>query len=121
MSRKKPIQLKPCPFCGKDDFLSMWRPPVRGRRERFAVTCTYCGASGHIGEDADEARALWDCRAERTCRDLSDEGLAFVCSECGTRVITGARGSFEANIVDADGHGRHPSFCPVCGARAVRA
>lgn len=94
--------LLPCPFCGGEakEFTGEDAAP-----HRWTVECGRCGA--HVGSDTrHKARAKWNRRAERTCRDLNPPSCRdFECSECG-----------ESNEFTP---GFMPNYCPNCGARVV--
>lgn len=102
--------LKPCPFCGGSAEL------VPLGNLAYKARCTNCMAEVshmHIGlkymgddEKKAEAAAVWNRRAERTCRDFggeegtNGEGYDFACSLCG----------YCCDLPQ-------PNFCPSCGAR----
>jgi Lar family restriction alleviation protein len=44
-------ELKPCPFCGSIDRISIRRPMQTARSHRFAVWCDTCGIWGPSGMD----------------------------------------------------------------------
>ena len=99
--------LKPCPFCGGEakEFTGEDAAP-----HRWTVECDSCGA--HVGSDTrHKARAKWNRRAERTCRDVYPDTGWFQCSECG--VFVGEYGVTNATSPIPI------TFCPNCGARVV--
>lgn len=99
------IELKPCPFCGGEPRLV----------EEISLAKVACMNRGCDVEpetpwfwSVDEAAEAWNTRAERTCRNMVEDGTGFKCSEC------------EAHI-SAWWITRFPrfSFCPNCGAKVV--
>ena len=106
--------LGPCPFCGGDakEFTGEDAAP-----HRWTVECDSCGA--HVGSDTrHKARAKWNRRAERTCRDTDYDTGSITCSECGE--IT--RNTLFWAEVDGGWtvKGHRPRFCSNCGARVVK-
>lgn len=57
----------------------------------------------------------WNRRAERTCRNVSNDPLGFRCSECGAEDYV--RGG---SAIWRDGGPDDISYCPGCGARITR-
>lgn len=99
-----------CPFCGGEakEFTGEDAAP-----HRWTVECDSCGA--HVGSDTrHKARAKWNRRAERTCRNASFDPECFRCSECGAEDYTSDSLTMwhEGGPVDI-------CYCPVCGARIV--
>ena len=102
--------LKPCPFCGGDakEFTGEDAAP-----HRWTVECDSCGA--HVGSDTrHKARAKWNRRSERTCRNASLDPLDFKCSECGAEDYVDG-----GTIVWVDGGPQDASYCPHCGCKVV--
>lgn len=99
------IALKPCPFCGSE--ARFWRTGRYGDGFRTAVKCRSCEA--RIPSDKcmtpdgaeREAAERWNRRAERTCRNVSEEPDMFQCSACG----------FSCDFA--------LSYCGGCGAKVV--
>lgn len=60
------MELKPCPFCGRDDHLEV----VPGGLS--FVTCNACEACGPDAETGDEARRLWNVRHEERGEEAND-------------------------------------------------
>jgi hypothetical protein len=125
-------ELKPCPFCGKDatSFSESQGWDVYGNNEyRAYAGCTNdkCGIGidlWHTGDDMcderddgaetaslleDKAIAIWNTRAERTCRD--DGVGVFRCTACG---------AFAKRVAVMDCRGAIPiRYCPNCGSKVV--
>lgn len=51
-------RLKPCPYCGSHEVELRWTG------EMARVYCDKCGACGGFGDRPNEARELWNRRAE---------------------------------------------------------
>jgi len=54
-------EVKPCPFCGGEATMDY---RFEDDPSGFVVYCTKCGVHGYYCEDADEAVAKWNTRAE---------------------------------------------------------
>ena len=101
--------LKPCPFCGGEAvFHDCLRPP---ETYPCRVYCDNCWAEvGGYSTEA-EAIAVWNSRAERTCkqeeRGWGTEGdHARVWLTCGHDCMV-------PTVQDL------PNYCPNCGAKVV--
>lgn len=112
------MRLKPCPFCGGDakEFTGEDAAP-----HRWTVECDSCGA--HVGSDTrHKARAKWNSRAERTCRNELDgqyDEATFKCSECGYECEVSVPFAPAPYSGDTDWDCELPKHCPGCGAMVV--
>lgn len=110
-------ELSPCPFC-KGERITMTYEYDDAIKVYFAqLQCLICGSYGPIGfgdtkeEASEDARWVWNRRAERTCHLIDcppstcarKEGWATwpKCSECGEAVR------------------RKANYCSNCGAKVV--
>lgn len=62
-----PAQLKPCPFCGRDDVLSTWNgcsTPGMEDCGYWSTGCSSCGIEFHR-DDQEAAESDWNSRDER--------------------------------------------------------
>ena len=123
---EKQSDLKPCPFCGGDAKLRHDYSSESGgwyvidclnhgcmRSERSA----WEGQQVSTGWRKTESEAIeaWNTRAERTCRNLSDDDNWFCCSKCGAET----RGFMVDDFAMAVEIGKAASRCPNCGAKVV--
>lgn len=64
---KRMAELKPCPFCGSEPTIRVYRGKD-GWRDRYAVLCRYdeggCGAESGLYHYENEAVEAWNRRAE---------------------------------------------------------
>lgn len=71
-------ELKPCPFCGSVEMLSM--------REALFITCDGCIVHGPSGETREDAIARWNTRAEVKASNavpVNRKAYTPGCAECG--------------------------------------
>lgn len=94
-------KLKPCPFCGGKAKNVYFR-----YTDTHSIWCRTCGAESYEFDTEEEAIEAWNTREERTCRNVSEQGVLFECSECG------------AKTVDAVGNYTQ-EYCAACGAKVV--
>ncbi|MDR3845708.1 MAG: Lar family restriction alleviation protein [Eggerthellaceae bacterium] len=112
-------ELKPCPFCGGEAKIRMYRTFIdeyHGIGTKYYVECSECLVNRHLGKlTENEAIEAWNTRAERTCTNVY-AGREFECSECG----------MQWHLLDREdemeewAHVRKPSYCPSCGAKVVK-
>lgn len=57
-------ELKPCPFCGKEDMSDIKSRGCVTGQMIFWVECCMCGAAGPWKPTATEGRRSWDARAQ---------------------------------------------------------
>ena len=101
-------ELKPCPFCGGEAFVSI-----------VGVSCSKCPAAMIVDANATEQDAIdaWNTRAERACTNTKMDGSYFRCSRC--------HATFD--MLDDEGEPviwwndspQFNSYCPCCGAKVV--
>lgn len=110
------MELKPCPFCGREAVLSSIH--IGDGDYRAMVTCTRIGPSDCCASVIVErssrrtaerdAAEKWNTRVERTCqRVLYKPTGVLVCSECGAGIPT-----------QLDKY-CYLHYCPNCGAKVV--
>lgn len=98
--------LKPCPFCGSKACMTV-------HDNNYVIECSQCQDVSTYDErsypmSAEQAIAIWNRRAERTCRivDFNVSGPHAEDSvwelSCGHKEI-----------------GDKPLYCPVCGSKVV--
>lgn len=96
-------KLKPCPFCGGEftqvRYIGLSKDSAFKRGYRGE--CCDCFAITKACTDPAEAAAVWNARAERTCKNMQEHG--FECSEC--------------DFFDAYADETRINYCPNCGAK----
>lgn len=93
------IKLRECPFCGDSPMIAT------ANNGLTTIACSNCECEFGWFENETSAIERWNTRAERTCKDESEYGHLFLCSNCG--------GIEEAT------HAYKWGYCPNCGARVV--
>lgn len=126
--------------CGYDAAVSMWHETASAAADLFVsradglpipefdpgrvdalVRDSLRIARGALEKSGDYGDFQSMSSTHRTCRDLGAAD-SFECGECGCSLglIAEADMGFVSTLVDVDGDGTSPSYCPVCGARVVR-
>ena len=118
-------KLETCPFCGEEEFITLWSNGVRVDGFYFVTAiCTECGAKVERGEDTPqeaEAKAIeaWNTRAERTCTfsdNWNDPDVPLpTCSECGWE----AEETDCVYVIGGPMFQYGGKFCKECGAKVV--
>lgn len=104
-----------CPFCGGEtriDERDYKYPDGAHAMYGYSVRCIGCGARTCEYRTEGGAVDAWNRRAERMCRDVSEEPGQFNCSECRATLYGGDETGFWIDNGDL-------LYCPSCGARVV--
>ena len=121
MTDNQTTELLPCPFCGGE--AQVMHMDLDSIEEGWKVWGVWCvddlnaedyRSHGHfIDNYATEAEAIavWNARAERTCRN-THENRWFKCSACGY-------GFTDLYAEDESDINEQPRYCPNCGCKAV--
>ena len=109
-------ELKPCPLCGSPAHFD--DAGIEHDLKQYSIWSVWCDNEDECGcctgdfDTKEEAAAVWNRRAERTCRMKVHAATCMrICSECGA-----AYGIFVKTPYDF----KAPSYCPNCGARVVQ-
>lgn len=115
--------LKPCPFCGGEAYIRNsaggWYVrcankkrdylPLMYEGSPYYPACFLAHTKSYGYETKEQAITAWNQRAERTCKNVSDEQWSFECSECGAQL----------NWNDCEWGCVLGGFCFACGAKVV--
>ena len=109
-------ELKHCPFCGGEAFVSYDHDGVcdtSGRHWAYTVVCNKCCATSGLTYSRERAIEAWNKRTERPKGQWVYKEGGFVCSNCEGDIpqkVNFCRGCY----MDADDV--FSNFCPNCGA-----
>lgn len=122
------MELKPCPFCGREAWTrtDLTLPKTFDARVRVGCDTIGCrgfyhASSGYYASEAAAADA-WNTRAEFTCHNDNHEtwNEDFICSECGVIFCQDDGEYYGPHLyMPFSSEGVAPSYCPNCGARVV--
>lgn len=114
-AEKKPLELKPCPFCGGQASITIDPEGIKdsqGRHWKYQVTCMSCCATTGIVWSIEKAAEAWNTRYEprsRWVKKSPNDKLdgEYYCPECGETIdiATGEETPLDRGIC----------HCPGCG------